>query len=88
MAQNQTFDWFPAATGNVQYDENQRRIWQNLYYLRDQQNNGTHARSNIQAGMSGTVTFKDSNNNAVSLVIGGKTFTSLTFANGSLVSAK
>ena len=87
MAQNQA-DFYPLPTGNAQYDESQRLIWQNLYTLRDQQNNSTAAPPVTPKGMSATVTFKDKNNNAVSLVIGGKTFSSMTFANGLLVSSK
>ena len=88
MAQNQTADWFPTPTGNTQYDENQRRLWQSLYYLRDQHNNNATAPvAGHGTGMSVTMTFVDSNNNAISVVIGGKKFKSLTFANGLFVSS-
>jgi len=58
MAQNQTSDWYPLPTGNQQHDENQRRIWENLYYLRNgQQNNASPIHPLMAGGLSGTAFF-------------------------------
>lgn len=87
MAQNQTSDWYPTA--QTPQSEKDRIIFDNLYYLRSRMGNNNASELHPSSmGMSATVTFKDANNNAVSLVIGGKTFSSLTFANGILVSTK
>lgn len=77
MAQNQT-DYYPLPTGNHQYDENQRRIWENLYTLRDQQNNNTVPPA-PPGGMSGTAVFP------ANFTIGNTAFGSLVFKNGLLV---
>ncbi len=56
MAQNQTADWYPQQTGNTQYDENQRKVWENLYYLRDRNNNAIPSPA-MAGGLSGTAFF-------------------------------
>lgn len=81
MPQNQTVDWFPQSTGNAQYDDNQRRIWQSLYYLRDQHNNAAAANgAGERHGMSGTIFF------AGGFTMGKQTFYSMVFKDGRLVS--
>ena len=77
MAQNQA-DWYPLPSGNSQQDENQRRIWQSLYYLRDRNNNASPAAAG-PTGMSGTVAYQNS------FTMGAQSFGSLTFKNGLLV---
>ena len=77
-------DWYPLPSGNVQDDENQRRIWQSLYYLRDQQNVGTGTRPVHEAGgLSGTAFFSG----GFTMTTGptGKTFYNMVIQNGKIV---
>lgn len=78
MAGNAPNDWFPLPTGNHQVDENQRRIWQSLYYLRDQTKNNNAAPS-VSGGMSGTGIFP------VTFQMGNNQFGSMVFKDGRLV---
>lgn len=78
MAQNQTADFYPLPTGNHQYDENQRRIWENLYTLRDQQK-GSQLHPSPAEGMSSTTVFP------ANFSIGNAAFGSMVFKNGLLV---
>lgn len=77
MAGNAPNDWFPLPTGNHQVDENQRRIWQSLYYLRDQQQNNHNIA--VPGGMSGTAVF------AANFTMGNAAFESMVFKDGRLV---
>ena len=83
MAQNQTADWFPAPTGNHQYDENQRRIWESLYYLRGQANNASQPQASAAKGMSGTIFF--TGGFTVGSGVGAKIYNNMTFKDGILV---